>query len=96
MKHQLEGSSANKAPTTNVIVDCDNVGSTVKTKAVNLRGKYHPLRINDKVIIPLGLDSIIGLAFAYPHSQSTLFTSQQWSELRNRCKPKEYDNNEYM
>ncbi|KAG2234456.1 hypothetical protein INT48_007204 [Thamnidium elegans] len=36
MKHQLEGSSANKAPTTNVIVDCDNVGSTVKTKAALL------------------------------------------------------------
>ncbi|KAG0822499.1 hypothetical protein G6F18_011751 [Rhizopus arrhizus] len=31
----------------------------------------------------------------YPDSQSTLFTSQQWGELRRKYKPKKYNTSEY-
>jgi hypothetical protein len=43
----------------------------------------------------LGLNSIIDPSFEYPNSQSILFISEQWSEVRKKYKPKSYDTNEY-
>jgi hypothetical protein len=71
------------------------VGSIVKTKAVNLHPQYHSLTTNNKAIISLGLNSILDTSFTYPDSQSTLFTSQQWGELRRKYKPKKYNTSEY-
>ncbi|EIE85663.1 hypothetical protein RO3G_10373 [Rhizopus delemar RA 99-880] len=87
-----------------VIVDCDevyvqdtksSVGSIIKTKAVNLHPQYHSLVANNKAIVSLGLNSILDISFTYPDSQSTLFTSQQWDELRRKYKPKKYNTSEY-
>ncbi|KAI8076981.1 hypothetical protein BDF21DRAFT_453146 [Thamnidium elegans] len=48
-----------------------------------------------KVIVSLGLNSIINLRFASPYSQSTILKPQQWSELQKFFKPKAYDIGDY-
>ncbi|KAI8051704.1 hypothetical protein BDF21DRAFT_482123, partial [Thamnidium elegans] len=91
-------------PSTNICVDCDNVylqdstrsvGSIIKTKAVNIRADYHSLTTDNKAIVSLGLNSIVDLNFTYLNSQPTLFTSQQWKELRKLYQPKYYNVDEY-
>ncbi|GAA5816146.1 hypothetical protein MFLAVUS_009672 [Mucor flavus] len=73
----------------------NSVGSTIKTNVVNIRHNYHLLTAYNKAIVMLGLNYIIDLSFIYPNSQSTLFTSQQWDELRKKYKPKKYNSDEY-
>lgn len=54
-----EKRSADKAATTDVIVDWNNIYvqgstssivSTIKTKAVNLRANYHSLKVNKAIV----------------------------------------------
>lgn len=104
MKKKLQESDSSNIPPANVCIDWDNiyvrgssnsVGSTIKTNVVNIRHNYHLLTAYNKAIVMLGLNYIIDLSFIYPNSQSTLFTSQQWDELRKKYKPKKYNSDEY-
>jgi uncharacterized protein YjiS (DUF1127 family) len=102
IKKKLNTSAS--SPLNNVVIDCDemfvqgantSVGSIIKTEAVNLRENYHTLNANNKAIVSLGLNSTLDISFTYPNSQSTLFTSQQWDELKRKYKPIDYDTNLY-
>ncbi|KAI7884124.1 uncharacterized protein EV154DRAFT_574703 [Mucor mucedo] len=62
-----------------------SVGAHVKKSALSLYNNYYEDN-NAKPTITLGLNSILDLSYDFPDSQSILFASNQWHDLRRMLK----------
>ncbi|CAO3665571.1 unnamed protein product [Rhizopus stolonifer] len=73
----------------------DSVGTIIKNVAISKHAGYQDLNPDNRLIVCLGLNSILDLSANFPKSQSTLFNKKQWRQLNRLFPPKPFNTEIY-
>lgn len=72
-----------------------SVGAHFKNAALKYRKSFKLIDVNKQTLVSLGLDSILNLSFQHSEAQTTLFSINQWKELKSIFPHTKYNVKEY-